>query len=684
MEASAGESMSTIGSEYASQRRSVDELEKEYEQQRKKAAEREKMREAKLEKNLEHTVKRKDAEAENSVRTVKDRYESALADQSKSDKVEREAIRRSLYDRSGRSARALSDDAKQERDRALENAAVTEASYKKAASGTESYYQERSKEQAAEKERDMEALADTYRKQIAELRGAESDSDELKDYRAKLKEESQAAIRQAREEVMIERRQAKIMAEQNEIVLKDRSKKADHLLNTRLNEKDLSTKAELNANAEAARASRNLELQPLREQVMETAEMKRKSQGQWNNARVDAIRELESDWNMKYTNQTLSHDLEKQKLRQNNSETERNFGNKLGGIIKERDSEVSKMISEQNLEHRSELSNSAKEYNRSLDHLKLQADRDKRLAGELLNREREQASERQSRNLEKQSATYQTTIANQRQNQQAQIENLERVLNNKNTTDNPGEISAAAEQAVRGAVTRQYDKVFQAEADRDARARDHLHESYQAKLSDTVQDKHTTTAALNRRNLSEQALMRDTFIQHVADVEDNKRQMLDLANASNQKMADSTLRGNERGLNEVRRHYEDLIASRDMENGTRLQDVKTQSEFEKRSMRREFSSQTADMIRSYEKKINDQKVVSEDQLRDMKAKLDSEMRERDRFLKQAMADQARSYEHRIAAHEAQSKDREKVLARNQEEEIDKVKKANALLLSKKG
>jgi len=685
-EASAGEAMSTIGSEYSSHRRSVDEIEQEYELQRKKAAEREKTREGKLERNLADTLKKKDQETENSVKNVKDRYESTLADQAKSDKIERETLKRNVYDRSGRNAKALSEDAKHERDRAIENASAIESAHKRSLTNTEEYYANQSKSQAEEKERDMEALAESYRKQIAEARGdgGEGQTEELNAYRKKLKEEAQSAIRQAREEVMLERRQAKVMSEQNEITSRDRSKKADHHLNSRLKEKDIAVKSKLTANAEADRASRELELAPLREQVMETTEMKKKSQSQWNGARAEAIRELETDWNAKYSNQSISHEQEKQKLRQNNAETERNFGTKLGGIIKERDTQVSKIISNQNLEHRDQMVNSTKEYDRALGHVKLQAARDKELSNAHLERVRTESSEQQNRNLDKQAATFQTTIENQRQNQQSQIKNLERVLNNKNSTDDPGEISAAAEQAVRGAVTRQYDKVYQAEADRNERDREHLHSSYQAKLSDTIQDKQTNTTTLNRQNLSEQALLRDTFVQHIADVEENKRQMLDLANASNQKMSDTSIRSSERSQNELRRHYEDLFASRDLENASRLQDLKNQSEFEKRSMRREYQVQMSDTIRSYEKKLTDQKVAADDQVRDIKVKQDAELREKDRILKQAMADQARNYEHRMGDIEAQSKDRERTLARNHEDELDKVKKANALLLSKKG
>ncbi|MBS1961520.1 MAG: hypothetical protein JST04_04850 [Bdellovibrionales bacterium] len=678
--------MSTIGSDYSAHRRSVDELEQEYEAGARKAKEREQIRDAKLERNLDAVVKKKDAELENAVRSVKDEYESSMHDQKKSDLVERERYKQSLYDRSGRQATALSEESRAERDRALERAAAADAHAAKAIADSEAYQEHQAKETADRHEREMEALAESYRKQIAEARGDDNDDEKqnTRDYRKKLSDESQAAIKQAREEVMAERRQSKALAEQTQLVLKDREKKADNLLNTRLREKDLQVRRVLHDQAEAERSSRELELQPLREQVMDTAELRRDAEKIKSHARADTVREFESEWNDKFANQSLSHDLEKAKLRSEVNDSERRFGEKLGRYMKENDQKTAQKIADQNSEHRDQMTAAAREYDRSIEHVKLQSDHDRRLSNQLLARERGEAEARQDRALKNQADTYQATIANQRKNQQSQIQNLERILNVKNSTDDAAEVSAAAERTIRNAVSREYQKTFQAEADRNARDREHLAENFQARLSDAYRDKQSNSTNLNRQNMKEQSVMRNEFVQHVSDVEENKRQMLNLAADANAKMTESTTRTHERELDGMRRHYEDLVAERDAEASARFEALRNQSEFEKRSMRREFQAQTADLIRNYEKRANEQKTALEDANRDLKAKLDTKTRESDKRLMQALADQARGYDHRMAELEAQAKDRERLASQQHEDELDKVKKANALLLSKKG
>jgi hypothetical protein len=678
--------MSTIGSDYSAHRRSVDDLEKDFETAAKRAKQREKMREQKLERNVKSIVAKKDAELESTVQNVKDEYASSLTNQSKSDRIERERLKQSLYDRNGRRAAAIEEAALTDRDRALEAASAAEARSAKAVSDTERYQEARSTAQAERHEKEMEALAESYRKQIVEARGdgGESDKVENRAYKEKLAKEAQAAIKQAREEVMAERRQAKKLAEQTDFVLKDREKKSDFLLNTRLREKDLSMKAELTKNAEAERASRERELQPLREQVMDTAGIQRDAARAKNEARSGAIRELESDWNSKYQNLSQSHDLEKMKLQADNADAERVYGQKLGSFMKESDIKTTQKILNQNSEHRDQMTSAAKEYDRSLSHVKIQAERDKQLSNELLDRERAEATRKQDIALEKQASTYQNTLSKQREAQGSQIKNLERVLNNKNSTDDPGEISAAAEEAVRTSAMKHFDKTFQAEAERNARDREHLAQNYQARLSDAIEDKRSQATTLNRQNMKEQTSMRNEFVQHVEDVEENKRQMLNLAADANSKMSDTTQRNMERGMNEMRRHYEDLIATRDEAAATRFEELRNQSEFEKRTMRREFQANTADLIRKYQKDMAEQAATAQDENHELKGKLDRVTRENDKRLMQALADQARANDQRMAEVVAQAKDRERLASQQHEDELEKVKKANALLLSKKG
>ncbi|MBC7386093.1 MAG: hypothetical protein H7301_08040 [Cryobacterium sp.] len=647
-------------------------------------SEREKIREAKLEKNMKDVVRKKDADAEKLVANLKDRYESTLERERASDREEREQLKAATYNRSGRNAKNAVEETKAERTRAAAAAANVESKNKDATAQTESYYEERATEAAEKNSHEKEALIENYRKQITEANEKSEDGESPADYRAKVRAEAETAVRMAREDAVATRRQAQSMSDQYEQTLKDRDEKAESHLNNRLYEKDKANQAALANNAESSRNSRALELQPLREQVMETAAQDRDVNHEKNLARQGAVRELESDWNTRYTNQTQTHIAETNKLREEVGDSERAFGEKLGATLKEKDAKMAQAISRQNLESRANQVSQAREYDRSLEHVKLGAAHEQAASAEQLERERSNASERQTRAMEKQATTFQKAMRSQRTSQDAEIKNLERVLNDKNTTADAGEISAAAEQSVRLAVTKQYDKIHQAETDRNSRARDHLQQSFNERLDESRDTGQSKVADLTRKNMLDQTEQRDVFVEHVADVEENKRQMLDLANASNQRMSDESLRTHSRTTGELRRHYEDLIASRDVENSSRMQDVRNQSEFEKRTMRREYQAQTTDLIRDQKKNLTDQKTVSDDQLRDLKAKLDTQSRESDRQMKQVLADQARTYEHRLADLEAQAKDREKVVARNNEEEIDKVKKANALLLSKKG
>lgn len=676
--------MSTIGSDYSAHRRSIDELEQDYENQRKKAKEREEAREAKLERNMKEVVRKKDSEREDAVREVKDRYEAAIADRMKSDKVERERLLKDLYDRSGRNASAIAGDALSDRDRAIESANAAEEHYRKAIADSESYYERRAARQAEDRQKEIEAIAESYRKQIADASEEKEDYSGTTEYREKLAKEAREGIRRAHEELMAERRQALKIAEENEIATKNREKKADHLLNTRLHQKDVDVQKALHEQAEAHRQSRETELQPLREQLAETSELKRKAQSEWNQARSRAIGELESDWRTQMTNQSLAHSLEREKLRSDTAEAERIYSDRMNSFMREKNQKAAQMIANQNADHRDQLNSATTEYERAVNHVKAQALYEKEQAAKLLERERNRAEENKNRALDRQAATYQTTIQNQRTAQNEQIRNLERVLNNKNTTADAGEISAAAEQSVRRAVTDQYEKKFQTEADRNQRTQNFIRKNYQARLQDARMDNQSQAAALNRQNYTEQNILKNTFVQHISDVEENKRQMLNLANESNARMTDEMTRNHERVMNETRRHYEDLGADRDLLLATRLREMREEAEFERRAARRAHQSILMETTRNYEKKLSDQKSSYEDALRDMKTKLDRQQKESDRRLRQAIADQKRAADHRLAETEAQAKERERILTQNHEEELDKVKKANALLLSKKG
>jgi hypothetical protein len=68
----------------------------------------------------------------------------------------------------------------------------------------------------------------------------------------------------------------------------------------------------------------------------------------------------------------------------------------------------------------------------------------------------------------------------------------------------------------------------------------------------------------------------------------------------------------------------------------------------------------------------------------VKTEAQHRLRDTERREKQNYDDLARNYEQRIAQMEEQQKERERIITQNFEDQLDKVKRSNALLQQKKG
>jgi hypothetical protein len=671
--------MSTIGS------RPIDELEQEYQAQRKKMREREVARDAKTERNIESVVKKKDSQLESAVRNVKDTYESKLKDEGRLSRAERDRLQKEIYDRSGRKAAAIAENANVERDRAMEHAEQSERHYDRAVAETEAYSERRASEIAEAAAKDREELVDSYRRQLAEARATpQEERSATNAYREKIRREADEAVRRLQSEVTLERDQSRKSSEILHKQMSEREKKSDDLLASRLREKNAVVGNDLERRAVAERISRTNEIAPLREQLNASANLKREGQAAKNQARADSYKEHEDEWYATARNQQVTHDLEKKKLKAEMADIERVYGEKHANYVRDKDAASADTVHRAYQDAHEEKQRLVKAYEESLDQAEKQIDADRDYFEKRSENKSDVANDTLQKALAKQAAAYQKTMANQRQTLESQMGDLERVLQAKSTTDQPGEISPAAEEHLRAQVSAHYEKKFGAETQRNADAREHLTNSYEEKLAAERNTARSGAEALNRQNSTEQTLLRHQYVAHIMDVEDSKRRAIDAADYSSTRQSDAMVRNHERAMNDFRRHYDGVVADRETESSSRIQEVMAKADFERQNARREFANQMQDTTRTYEKRLAEQKDHYEAALGEMKAKLDTANKEHDRQLRQALADQARSYDHRIAETEAQIRDRERNQARLHEEELDKVKKSNALLLSKKG
>ena len=523
----------------------------------------------------------------------------------------------------------------------------------------------------------MSSIGSDYANQQKAMNEAAQEADE------KRQRNSRKAISEAREAEQAANRRAADAGKDYEVQIGRINRKNEKWLSQSLQSKDQQLKNELEENSQNNRSSRAAETSQLRDQVKETSRYKNEIKGEYAKARSQAIEDVESEFGDQTDQLTSTHKMEIAKLKSSQQETERYLARSYDESIRDQKQTLGTTIHTQNAEHSDEMRHAYREYDKAQLSLKDQNQKDKMLSEKRNEQLTERMSDERNQVLQKQSEIYQKTLTNQRQDQTAQIKNLERKLNDNNTTDDPGQISAAAEAAVRNQMEVKYGKTFSAEQRRNQRDRDHLTQSYDNALNDArVKNTDQTGDLIRNQNLETQQ-MRNTFVSHVKDVEDSNKHLLGNTEERLQKSQDSLTRLNERSSQQMRRHYEDLLNARETDDKIARTTMAQERDFEKRNMQRDFSMKMGDLIRNHEKQLSEERTRFEDQIAELKIKASNAQTDNDKRINQTVSDLTREQEKRIAELESQNNQREKFLIQNHEDELEKVKRAHALMLSKK-
>jgi hypothetical protein len=129
-------------------------------------------------------------------------------------------------------------------------------------------------------------------------------------------------------------------------------------------------------------------------------------------------------------------------------------------------------------------------------------------------------------------------------------------------------------------------------------------------------------------------------------------------------------------------HEDALSVTRD-DAANRIAEIRQEADFNAKMAQRSFSLRQNELIREYEKKLADQKTDYESRLDDLKSQSQANTRDVERKLKNELEAQTRASDQRLAQVEATNKERERYLTQNFQDEIEKVKRSNALLIQKK-
>jgi hypothetical protein len=292
-------------------------------------------------------------------------------------------------------------------------------------------------------------------------------------------------------------------------------------------------------------------------------------------------------------------------------------------------------------------------------------------------------NERHQQSLAAQARAFQESSDNRAISDASRIERLEKSLNEKSTTSDPSQVSPNAEATLRRQITHEYEKIKLAEQDRNDRRLDNIQSEYRERLTTDHEKHQTRETKLNREMTLQRNLDRNEFNQHIADTEALKDSQIRSREDQHNRETELLNRNYTRLLDKKSRDEEEKLSVTHDNAANRIAAVRQEAEFNAKMAQRAFSFRQNELIREYEKKLADQKADYEGRLEDSKAQAQAGARDLERKLKNEMDVQRRSYEQKLTQQDAQYKERERYISQNYQDEIEKVKRSNALLIQKK-
>jgi hypothetical protein len=293
------------------------------------------------------------------------------------------------------------------------------------------------------------------------------------------------------------------------------------------------------------------------------------------------------------------------------------------------------------------------------------------------------AAEARNHALDEQGKAWRESYQNMSRENSARIARLEAQNQEARTSQNVNVISPAAEAAVREETNRENDKRNAANDARKNAQVESLQQNFKDRYNDLLADKRQNEMRMSQEQALQHHQDQQEYLDSVAELSDSRDEQLRQKDSDHQRASDALTHDHARALDQQRRDYEDIIQNLKNDANDRIGSMRQDHSFESKMSHKAFSAQQNELIRQYEKKLADQKQDSDQQIGDLKSELSMNQRESERRMAQALEQQSKGYEQRIAQSEAQNKERERLISQNSQDELEKVKRSNALLIQKK-
>lgn len=657
-----------------------------YEKDQAEARTREKARTEKYENDLEaeytERARENQDKYEKAAQTIREESLKTHQDYLEKSGAEQERFRKQTYDNFGR----MSDDRQtvvrqlDEQSRAMD---AEREKQRQIASKMEENYARKEEEREKAFAEKLEKAVQSTRDSISIANDRNLEKSDYDYYKNELEKKYTELDRQRNKELNQERQQLQKAILDSERDYDHRTAGVIDSAERRMREQHQRDASELDRSSDRLRESHRAESEDLRGQIKNLVDAESNYMRERGQGRQDAVREYENEWRdrQRITEQKFKDELEDVKLQ--SQQMARHYHQINTDNQTEKDNYFAKVLKEQNQEYQNQRKSLENDFNRSLSQIQDAAAEDKQKSNELLRNERSQAASREEQALQQQARTFQDTLSRVRSSDQDEIRLLENELQHKKTSQDPTDVPPAAETAMRRAMVQEYQKNLQAEQERNARTIESMKSEYSDRIHETVLSKQDELTIRGRQHAMERNYDRQQFVSHIKDLEQTNEATKNIQEEQFRREIENLTKHYSKMMERQRREYEDILNAQKDDASARMLNLRQEHEFNSKIAQREASVRHNEQVREYDKKLAEQKQDYEARMEEVKISTQQELREGERKNRQALEEMKRAYEQRIAVLESQQKERERYLASNYQDEIEKVKRSNALLIQKK-
>lgn len=621
---------------------------------------------------------------ERAIRTAKETANGRVEQQERAQREELKRIQAQMYDRNGRMNAELVD-AKNETRRVNEEWALRKERENAQAERNERHVENKLQEIHEKSARDVERASREARmaanQTLSELQAQERGN--YLGFKKQLENKYRTMETQRQDELAHRAKEMKHALAQKEHQHAMQTKASEEATQRRIASSSEASNTRAERESEAARKAFAAENMRLREQVRNLVGIERETQSARADARADAIREWEGEQRARELKVTEAYESQLDKAKEELSNTERRLGLEMDRNSREKDFEFAKTLQRTNQARSDERKDLENQFERASNEMHLQLRREREQSDRAIQRQAQLAESSRSQALETQAQAYQRTLSEQGRNYKDQLNLMGSKLQERETTADPTKVSPAAENAIRGVVTEQYEKILSAEKSRNARDRDSLRSNLTQELNETRADRDASVLTVSQKAALEADQSRAALMNLGEESELQKRQALQSQGDDHQKMVDNLQRMYAATLDRQRRQYEELLQNVKLQSDSRVAAIRQESEFNERMLQRKSNADLTFSAREYEKKLAEQKAMYDDLLNLAREESEKKLREVEREKRLALEEQGRMHEQRSKEMELQIKERERTVTAAYEAQLDKVRQSNARLIQKK-